>query len=79
MTNRQLVLHKRAIRGWLGTHGRTQTWLAAKVGVSSAYLSDILNGGAPIPASFAARIYKVTGVALLPTVGTAMPDAVPHV
>lgn len=50
------------VRGWLISNGKTQTWLAAQVGVSEPILSKILSGHHSIADDVAKAIKKITGV-----------------
>jgi len=47
---------------WLYQHGRTQAWLADKVGVSSNYVTMILSGTRTPSLRVAKRLQEVTWI-----------------
>jgi len=51
------------IKLWLYQHGRTQSWLAEQVGVSSNYVTMILSGSRTPSLRVAERLQAVTGIA----------------
>lgn len=54
---------KRAVRVWLAEHGKTQTWLASRIGVSDSVFSRVLSGKLPASLEVAVKIEDVTGIA----------------
>lgn len=48
---------------WLVTHDLTQSWLAARLGISEPFLSQIINGKKQPSINVAAAIEDITGVA----------------
>lgn len=50
------------IKVWLYQHGRTQAWLADKIGVSSNYVTMILSGTRTPSLRVAKRLQEVTGI-----------------
>lgn len=53
---------KRRIRVWLADKGKTQSWLAAKIHVSDAHLSEVLDGRGRASGATADAIQRVTGI-----------------
>lgn len=62
---------KRTVRVYLAEHGRTQNWLAAKLGIDNSRLSRILAGYLPLTDEIADRLQRVTGIDLRDHVGAA--------
>lgn len=58
---------KIAVRLWLTEREKTQGWLAEKVGISAAHLSDVLNGAERPSAEVRKAIKRITGVDVMPT------------
>lgn len=48
------------IAEWLDEHGRTQVWLAAKTGLTTKHISQIVRGYVPVSATVAVKIGRVT-------------------
>lgn len=50
------------IKVWLAQHGRTQTWLAQQIGVTTNYVNMILAGSRSPSLRVAKRLEDVTGI-----------------
>ena len=55
---------KRRIRVWLAQQGKSQEWLAGKVGISPSLLSLILSGRRIPSVAIAKQVYQLTNVKL---------------
>lgn len=53
---------KTAVRVWLASKGRTQVWLAGRLGITQGALSNILNGHEAASDKQAKAIARITGV-----------------
>ena len=59
---RHAVPVKFRVRVWLDEVGKTQRWLAAQIGISTTYLTLILNGDKCPSLRLAKRLEHLTGV-----------------
>lgn len=55
---------------WLKNHQKTQTWLAERIGMSTALLSQVMNGNRKLQTKYIIAISKVTEIPLEQLVGT---------
>jgi transcriptional regulator with XRE-family HTH domain len=53
---------KQAVRVFLASHGKTQTWLASRAKVSESTLSKVLSGRMAPSEDLRNRLLKITGV-----------------
>lgn len=53
-----------AIRVWLMEHGRTQVWLAQKIGVSESLLSKVMHGYMEPNDAICRGVRRITGINL---------------
>jgi hypothetical protein len=56
---------KRALRVWCAERGKTQTWVARRVGMHHTRFSRILAGHEKAPGDLVARVRDLTGISLV--------------
>jgi hypothetical protein len=56
------TLARRAVRVWLATHDKTQTWLAGRLGMHESLVSATLNGHRVPTPEFVDGVRKITGI-----------------
>lgn len=58
------------IKVWLYQHGRTQQWLAERIGVTPNYVNMILSGARTPSLRVAKRLQDVTGISAVKFIAT---------